>query len=603
MDKHITRRALARRLATSALLALALHLPTASHARCQLKTLEIPVKMVDHRAIATVTIDGTPVPLIVDSGAFYSFLTEAAAQQLQLATRPVPFGLRVDGLTGSVHTRMTQVKHLGVGGGDLSDIEFLVGGNEAGGGGMGLMGRNILSALDTEYDLAHGMIRLVRTNDDCDKANMAYWAGDTPISMVDLLKEGPREMLPPIRATLLLNGHEVDALFDTGATTVVSLDAAHSAGVKDADMKRMGQMMGAGRGKADAWTAAFDRVELGGEAVLHNHLEVGDFHLRGADVLVGIDFFLSHHIYVSKKQKRMYFTYNGGPVFALNTRAPTPEAAASSAEPPASGPADTMSADDYARRGAASLARQEAKAALADLDRACALEPGNGAFFAMRARVHAALKDVDKTAQDLDTALRLDPGQAEARIERAWLRQFRSQRDAALEDLSVLDKTLPPQSQIRLSMATLYESLALPAEALAQWNQWIPAHRHDIALEHAYNGRCWVRAELGLELDKALDDCDEAIDADPKNASYLDSRAWVQLRLGKFAKAKADFDRSLAIRPAGAWSLYGRGLAHLRLGETALAQADLAQARKIEGDIDARIQRAGLPQASEAAQP
>lgn len=602
MFKDIPRRAHARRLGTSALLALALHLPTAGHARCQLQTMDIPVKMVGNRAIATVTINGTPVPLIVDSGAFYSFLTEAAAQQLQLKTRPVPFGMRVDGLTGSVDTRLTQVKHLGVGGGDLTDIEFLVGGNEAGGGGMGLMGRNILSALDTEYDLAHGMIRLVRTNDDCDKANMAYWAGETPLSIVDLLDDGPRELLPSIRTRLLLNGHEVDAIFDTGAATVVSLDAAHSAGVKDADMKRTERLTGAGRGKADAWTAPFDRVELGAEAVLHNRLAVGDFQLRGADILVGIDFFLSHHIYVSKKQERMYFTYNGGPVFALNTSAPD-EAAAASAEPPASVPAATMTADDYARRGAASLARHEARAALADLDRACALEPGNGTFFAMRARVHAALEDADKTQQDLDAALRLDPGQADARIERAWLRYFRNQRDAALDDLSTLDKTLAPQSQIRLAMGRLYETLALPAEALAQWNQWIPAHRHDIELEHAYNSRCWVRVELGLELDKALDDCDEAVDADSRNASYLDSRAWVYLRLGKFAKAKADFDRSLAIRPAGAWSLYGRGLAHLHLGEAAPGQADLAQARKVEADIDARVKLAGLPQAPEAPQP
>ena len=590
MFDSTSRRALARHLGASALLAFALNWPAASQAKCQLKAMEIPVKIVDHRAIATLTIDGAPVPLMVDSGAFYSMLTEAAAQQLHLTTHALPFDMRVEGLTGNVDVRIAKVKHLGLSGGDLQDIEFLVGGNEMGGGGMGLLGRNILALFDAEYDLAHGMIRLLRTNDDCAKTDMAYWAGDdTPVSAVELLANR-WDLRPPIRTTLRLNGHEVHALFDTGATTVVSLDAAHSAGLKDADMARAGHMWGAGSGRTQAWTAAFDRVELGGETVMHNRLEVGDFQLQGAEMLVGIDFFLSHHIYVSSQQERMYFTYNGGPVFALNT-----SAAASGVQPPASAPADTMTADEHARRGAASLARNDLAPALADLDRACALEPGNGGFFAMRARIHAAAKDADKTLQDLDTALRLDPGLADARLQRALLQQLKGRRDATLQDLATLDQTLPPQSQIRQSMARLFGTLVMPAEALAQWNQWIPAHRHDIGLEAAYNARCWARVELGIDLDKALDDCDEAVDADPKNASYLDSRAWVYLRLGKLPKAKADFDRSLAIRPEGAFSLYGRGLAHLGLNESALAQADLAQARKVDVTIDDRVKRAGLP--------
>ena len=583
----------ARRIATSALLALGLQLPAASRAGCDLKTLELPVRMVGHRAIATVGINGRKVPLIVDSGAFFSFLTEAAAQQLDLRTRPLPGNMRIEGLTGGVTARVTTVAHLQLVDGDLPGIDFVVGGNEAGANAMGLLGRNILGFADTEYDLAHGVIRFVVPNDDCDKANMAYWAGDTPVSMVEL-KHGFREKTPDIRTTLLLNGQKVTAMFDTGATTTVSLRAAHDVGVKDSDMLSEGRMTGAGRGKADAWTASFDSVELGGETVRHNRLEVGDFAMHDFDMLVGIDFFLSHHIYVSRQQSRMYFTYNGGPVFALNASAP-PDPAASAADADAG---DKLTADEFARRGAASLARKEAAAALADLDRACALEPGNATFFVTRASVHLALKQPDKALADFDTALRLDPGQAEARMQRAGIHYFRKERDATLDDLATLDRTLPPQSQLRMGMALMYESLDMPAQALAQWNDWIPAHRHDIALEHAWNGRCWTRVELGIELEKALDDCDEAVDADPKNASYLDSRGWVYLRLDKLPKAKADFDRSLAARPAGAWSLYGRGVTSLRLGETAQGLADLAEARKAEPDIDARIKRAGLPTAA-----
>ena len=593
MPRNNTRWSVARRIATSALLALGLQLPAASRASCDLKTLELPVRMVGHRAIATVGINGTKVPLIVDSGAFFSFLTEAAAQQLDLRTRQLPDGLRIQGLTGSVTARLTTVSHLQMADGDLPGVDFVVGGNEAGAGGMGLLGRNILGFADTEYDLAHGIIRLVIPNDGCENANMAYWAGETPVSMVELLHDY-HEKLPDIRTKLLLNGHKVTAMFDSGATTTVSLDAAHDAGVKDTDMQRDGRMTGAGRGKANAWTAAFDSVELGGETVRHNRLEVGDFSEHGFDMLVGIDFFLSHHIYVSRKQQRMYFTYNGGPVFALNASAP-PDPAASAADADAG---DKQTADDLARRGAASLARKEAAAALVDLDRACALEPGNATYFVTRASVHLALKQQDKALADFDTALRLDPGQADARIQRAGIHRSRNERDATLDDLATLDRTLPPQSQIRMGMALLYESLDMPAQALAQWNDWIPAHRHDITLEHAWNGRCWARVQLGIDLDKALDDCDEAVDADPKNASYLDSRAWVFLRQDKLNRAKSEFSRALAIKPDQAWSMYGRGLVHQRLHEAAEAEADLAAARKVSPTIDADIGKTGLPTAA-----
>ena len=47
---------------------------------------------------------------------------------------------------------------------------------------------------------------------------------------------------------------------------------------------------------------------------------VGDFDLGNADMLLGIDFFLSHRIYVSKSQSKMFITYNGGPVFALDRK-------------------------------------------------------------------------------------------------------------------------------------------------------------------------------------------------------------------------------------------------------------------------------------------
>jgi predicted aspartyl protease/tetratricopeptide (TPR) repeat protein len=579
----------------SALLAVGLQWAPPAQAKCSVQALELPVRMEGSRAIATVGINGTKVPLIVDSGAFFSMLTEATAAQLKLSLDRLPSGMQIEGVAGRMEgARMTTVDHLQLLNGDLPGMEFVVGGNEEDGRSMGLLGRNILAATDVEYDLAHGAIRLVWPNDDCADSNMAYWAGTTPVSEISLLREH-RQKIPAVRTVLELNGHKVTALFDTGATTIVSLAAAHQAGVKDADMTpEEDKVFGVGSGKVDAWTASFDRVELGGEAVLHNRLMVAAFDMSDLDMLIGIDFFLSHRLYISKKRSRMFFTYNGGPVFALNKgdRSMAPNAAAS-------GP-DTLTADERARRGSASLARGDVAAALADLDAACAMEPDNAHFHAARADVYLREEQGIKALAELDTVLRLDPGRVDSRRERAEVRFANNQEDLALEDLAVLDSTLPPQSQIRADMARLYGTLRRPAQVIAQWNLWIPAHPHDIARGRAYNARCWARTELAVDLDKAISDCDEAVDADPGNASYRDSRGWAWLRLGKLTKSLDDFDRSLALRPAYSWSLYGRGLVHLGLGESAASRADLAAARAADAHIDTQVGLARMPVAPDA---
>ena len=598
-----------RMLIPAALLALGLQSPALVQAKCQLKAIDLPVKIVGSRAIATVDINGTKVPLMVDSGAFFSLLTDAAAAQLNLSLHSLPPDFHVQGLLGRVQTRRTTVDHLKLGNGDLPDMDFLVGGNETEADTMGILGRNILGAFDTEYDLAHGMIRLVKPNDECANTNMAYWAGKTPVSVVKMLlrrTESQRsindlvrdddESAPEIQADLLLNGHRTTALFDSGASTTVSLDAAHSAGVKDADLKNDGVMIGAGRGKTDIWTASFDTVEIGGERVRNNRLHVADFDMKNSDMLLGSDFFLSHHIYVAQKQARIYFTYNGGPVFALNVDAP---AAAAPGAAVASDSTDKLTADEFARRGAASLTRGDLAAALSDLDHACAMEPGNAGFLATRAAVHQARKEHEAALADLDVALRLDPALADARLRRAAMHHGKGERDLALADLAALDKSLPPQATLRAPVAQLYGELGMPAQALDQWNQWIDAHPHDVGLEHAYNSRCRARFELGIELDKALDDCDEAVGADSKNPVYTSNRGWVYLRLGKPQKALADFDQALALKPGLAWPLYGRGQAHLGLGQPALAQADLAAARQAQPDIDAMVRRTGMPTAAQ----
>jgi hypothetical protein len=65
------------------------------------------------------------------------------------------------------------------------------------------------------------------------------------------------------------------------------------------------------------WIAPFASFRIGDEEIRNTHLRIWDTGLRDVDMLIGADFFLSHRIYVASSQHKLYFTYNGGPVFNL----------------------------------------------------------------------------------------------------------------------------------------------------------------------------------------------------------------------------------------------------------------------------------------------
>jgi len=573
----------------------------ASWAACKVQGLEMPVTMKGSRAVATLGINGQDIPLIVDSGAFFSTLTHAAAQQLKMKVRGLPWGMEIKGVTGDMENPgVATAERLNLLGGELPNIDFVVGGNDDHNGTMGLLGRNILSVADTEYDLAHGVVKLMFPNEDCAKSPMAYWAGEAPFSEIELVRHDREKKTPAIETIALVNGKRLRVMFDTGARTVMSLKAAKSVGVTD--LKPTGRVGGVGTGTVAGWSGAIERFELGGEVVHNVRLSVADFDLREIDMLLGVDFFLSHRIYVSKKQRRMYFTYNGGQVFALSK----PEPKVDSAEGKANGLPDLgpeASAASYARRGAASMARKDYKAALTDLDRACEMEPQAAEHRVIRAALHLQMRQAKLAKQDLDAALAADPAHAEARLKRAVLMANPSKPDAALQDLDELDRLLTAQAPQRLQMAQLYQRLQRLPAVVKQLDHWIAAYPHDLATADALNQRCWTRAMLNSELTQALQDCDRAIDLDEEQAKYFDSRAWVRLRQSQWRSALADFDRALKLDDKLASPHYGRGIALGKLGDAAGAQSALAAARERRPEIDQEAGRYGLAVDAAAAKP
>lgn len=575
--------------ASSVALALSL-LPAPAQAACQLsKIMEIPVTMVGRRPIVTAQINGRDARFILDSGAFFSTIAKANALEYGLSIHDVAPGvtMRLNGIGGSTSMGAATAKSFTVAGQTIPNVDFAVGGSDT--GFAGLFGQNILGIADVEYDLSHGAVRLMK-GQGCRNAGMAYWAGTKPATMVEIEPMGPGQRHTIGKVTI--NGVKVRALFDTGAAgSMLSLAAARRIGITpdSPGVISGGFAYGLGQNRARAWRAQFDTIDIGGEAIRKPWIEIADQALPDADMLIGVDFFLTHRVFVDNQTQRMFFTYEGGPLFGLTPKgAVDNNGVALDLTDKAGEPTD---AAGYGRRGAVFASNRKFDEAIADFDKAIAMAPADAHYPLQRGIAHLANRQPLLAAADLDKAIELAPADADARLARAQLRLMAHDPAGALSDLKVADQSLAPSSDARLRLAGMYDATDSYQPALASYDQWLRSHPEDHSRAPAFNGRCWARALLDSELDKALDDCNAALRLRPGEAAYLDSRGLVWLRRGDLGKAQADYDAAVAAQPRNAWSLYVRSIVERRAGKTPQADADKAAAIAINPRVEERAKR------------
>jgi len=623
---------------------------------CQLgKMADFPVSMDNLQPEVTAKVNGSEVRFVLDSGAFYSMIDGASAARLHLRTYPAPAGFYVTGIGGSIRVALTRIDELSLNGVPLRNVEFIVGGNELGGGRIGVLGRNFLQLADTEYDFARGVARLLVPK-DCGDAQVAYWlhAGDG-YSVIGIARPDDSLLLgtrlskaasfrQPIMSYAYVNGVEMRVMFDTGAgTSILSLKAAARAGIKldSPGVTPAGFGWGIGRSTVANYLAPVSSFKIGDEEIRNTKLRLGDEEIKGVDMLIGADFFLSHHFYVANSQKKIYFSYNGGPVFNLKpvlAGAQTPAGAVASAAPPAGQsnqgpavpaaqpdqnpatpaepggppvdmasaqpsstnepPANAADAADAARRGQALASRRQFDQALAALTLACRLAPGEPEYFYQRGMIYWQSKQPKLALMDFDRTLQLQPNHVSALLARASMRIQNDDPAGAAADLGTISTTVAKEDAVRESLAAYFLHLRLLPQAIEQDDLWIASHPTDVRLPSALNDRCYARALQGSELPLALADCDQALKHAAKSSPFFaaasNSRALVLLRLGLYDKAIADFDASLKIDAKKASSLYGRGIAEIRANDAPAGQADIAKAQALSPKIADEFAKSGL---------
>jgi len=587
---------LRRILLTITLLGLASQAAPARAAGCSLgKVADLPVTMTGLQPMVTAKVNGVEAPFIFDSGSFFSTLTPAGAAKFGMRPGPAPSNLVVRGLGGEAHVQMAVAREFGFADMTFHRVDFLVAEKGFGGGAVGLIGRNIFPSLDIEYDLANGVIRLFQT-EGCKDAALAYWATTSGYSVVNIDRTDLHD--PHIRGSASVNGVKVRFMLDTGSgNSMLGLAAAARAGVtpKSPGVVSAGVSSGLGlRSYMETWIAPVSSFSVGDETINHTRLRIGDMDLwDDSEMLLGADFFLSHRIFVANSEHKVYFTYNGGPVFNLNMKPQNTTVA--SAAPGADKFADTPTdAVGFSRRAAAFTARLDYARAIDDLTRAIALDPASPDYVFQRGMARMSARQPVLAMADFDQVLKLRPDDVAATMARAQLRLGARDLDGAQADLAAADRLAEKNPDLRLRLATAYVRAGLPKESIGQYDQWIAGHPKDDQLSEALTGRCWVRALWGLDLDKARADCDAALRLTPGSPPILNSRGLVRLRLGEFDRAIADYDGALRLEPSNPWALYGRGLAKLRKGLKDEGEADLKAATTLRPRLPDEAKARGL---------
>lgn len=280
------------------------------------------------------SVNGTKMRMGIDTGADSTMVSPRLADRLHLPLEHAAG--EIAGLGGRSEVSLARIEEMTIGpfrlrrtravvawdGGVDDDVDVFVGGN-------------LLLQNDVELD---GKQVLLFEPANCGDVALAYWADDVPwVATEAVTSDDLRTTL-----TVLLDGQPVRALVDTGApTSMLDVAVARRLGFNPDDARsRIGEGGGYGSHTATLSTAVFDTFAIGPEVVTKPHLVVtdmwrgvrDDYHRNGTgrfvdeqpQMILGADFVRAHRLLFATSQRRLYFTYVGGPVF----RAGLPGAAA-----------------------------------------------------------------------------------------------------------------------------------------------------------------------------------------------------------------------------------------------------------------------------------
>ncbi|MDB5705583.1 MAG: hypothetical protein JWN66_2699 [Sphingomonas bacterium] len=264
------------------------------------------------------------------------------------------------------------------------------------------------------------------------------------------------------------------------------------------------------------------------------------------------------------------------------------EAAAAAAANPDDPFAHVTAARIYDALGKGDLATKE-------FDRAIAIKPES--YIYLNRSLSRPKTDFAARRTDLDAALKLEPKSPDALAASAELLQDQGDYAGAIRTWTAMLADAPKNPELLVRRAIAYTKANQPV--LAE-KDYVGLDRTALRPEQL-NNICWSKATANVLLQSALADCDAALARAPDSAAFLDSRAFVLLRLDRLDEALAGYDRSLAKNPSSAASLFGRAVTQAKKGDKAKADSDLQAALKRDPDVRKDFEGYGVSMPAAAA--
>jgi predicted aspartyl protease len=263
---------------------------------CRLQLVaDLPVTLDHNRVDVTGQVKGTDTPFIIDTGAERTLLTNSTATFMLLARSQLS-STRLVGVGGAITNADVYADV------QLGKAEFgqrLAVADIPGTGG--LIGGDMLSAYDVEFDLPDHRIRLWRA------------AG---CSAADLPWHGPRATIPiqvtggeRLRVPVTINGKPVDALLDSGAAiSLLQADTAQGLGVTQAALAADPSVLvhGVDGGTIRLRVHHFDALAVGDTKVDALKIGIDNNALQGTQMLLGVDYLLGRKVWVSYRTGKMF---------------------------------------------------------------------------------------------------------------------------------------------------------------------------------------------------------------------------------------------------------------------------------------------------------
>jgi predicted aspartyl protease len=268
---------------------------------------EITVATLRNAPIVTVSANGVPVIMLLDTGAEWTILTPAAAKRVGAQTPRIEFQRQIRGLAGSLATNEVELHSFTAGEVAIPWRRVRVAAinmpSVFSGPLDGVLGADTLSSFDVDLDLPHHRM-VFYGKQSCPGAAPA-WA--EPYSAISAHRSFSNHLSFPAQ----LDGRLIDTFIDTGAQlSVISSRAALALGVTDAALAhdRATVTLGAAAERLNSHLHHFSHLEVGGELVRNPALIVADVSLRDADLVLGIDFLSSRRIWLSYASQQIFLS-------------------------------------------------------------------------------------------------------------------------------------------------------------------------------------------------------------------------------------------------------------------------------------------------------